>query len=235
MNQTTRVFAGVGVIALIVLGGALLLRPGSAPGVGSGPVLSPPPTATSSPSATPAAAASGSASVTLDLPASFVSPRHGYTISHPADWTATAATEPWTGAEGPEPDAAYMDKLGGVGARLVVASAPLGSQSPDRWKTAYVTRMGLDGVGECDVVPAEWPAIQIGGQPAFLDGNDCAGDNTVAAGDRFFEAVAFVDGRVYLFWLQGTVDRAYFQAVLDSVVFNAASADDSPGASPRPS
>ena len=78
----------------------------------------------------------------------------------------------------------------------------------------------------CDVLPPNWPAITIGGRPSFLDGNDCPGDGTVAQNDRFFEALAFVGGRVYLFWIQGTVDRAYFQAMLDTVTFDPAAAND---------
>jgi hypothetical protein len=158
----------------------------------------------------------------------FTSTRHGYAIRYPSGWSATPATKRWTGGDGPDPSASNMDELSGPSARLVVESAPLGKQTADQWKAAYVARFGQDGIGVCDVLPPDWPAITIGGRPGFLDGNDCPGDGTVAPNDRFFEALAFVDGRVYLFWIQGTVDRAYFQSMLDTVTFDPAAANDKP-------
>lgn len=84
------------------------------------------------------------------------------------------------------------------------------------------------GVGACDVAVNLWPAITVDGTPGSLDGNDCRGDDSVVPNDQIFEAVAYKGGRVYLFWIQGIVGRAYFQAFLDSVILNPVAAIDTP-------
>jgi hypothetical protein len=156
----------------------------------------------------------------------FTSTRHGFDVSYPAGWTAKPATEAWSG-DGPDQEGAYMDKLQGPDALLVVTSRKLAAdETPDTWKAAYVAKFGLDGVGECDVLPPDWPTIKIGGHDAFLDGNDCPSYSDIATNGHFSEALAFVDDRVYLFWMDGAVNRAYFQAMLDTVRFDTASAVD---------
>lgn len=61
MTQTFRLLAGAAAIAVVAAAGALLLRPGSAPDVGSrpSPVATPSPTPSPTPSASPSPSASG--------------------------------------------------------------------------------------------------------------------------------------------------------------------------------
>jgi hypothetical protein len=225
MTTPARV-AAAAVIGVLVIGGALVvLKPGTSSGIGGpGPSPSPSPTPTASPTLSPSPSVA-----TIVVPAmttTFTSTRHGFNISYPAGWTATPATESWL-STAPDQAAAFMDRLRGRDALLVVTSKPLGKgETPDIWKAAYVAQFGQDGVGECDVMPPDWPSILIGGREGFLDGNDCTSDSIVASNGRFFEAVVFVDGRVYLFWLDGAVNIEYFRALLETVVFDTAAAID---------
>jgi len=236
MSILPRIGAVAAVLAVAVVAGVLILRPGPTGNVGGSTTLpsnAPPslsPTAvTSTVPASPSVEPSTSAAITpAMLTQAFTSSRHGYSIRVPASWTATPARDRWSGSDGPDPGAGNMDTLSGPGYRLVIESAPLGRQTPDAWRAAYAARNGLDGVGVCDVLPKDQPRIQIGSVSGYLDGDDCPGDSAVVAGDRFFEALAFTGGRVYLFWIQGTVDRPSFEAVLSTVQFDPAAANDKP-------
>ena len=122
---------------------------------------------------------------------------------------------------GPGASAVYMDKLRGPGRRLVVASTTLGAETPDAWKDAYAARFGLDGEAACDVLPADWPAIEVGGHEGWLARDDCPGDGTVTPADRFYEAITFAGDRAYVFGLQGQVDRAMLERLLSTIRFDA--------------
>jgi hypothetical protein len=132
---------------------------------------------------------------------------------------------------GPGASAVYMDKLRGPGRRLVVASTTLGAQTPDEWKDDYAARFGLDGEGVCDVLPADWPLIEVGGHQGWLAGDDCPGDGTVVPADRFYEAITFAGGRAYVLRLQGQVDRPMLERLLSSVRFDV---DQPPAGAPSP-
>jgi hypothetical protein len=237
MILSTARLSAAAVLAVAVVTAALLVsRAGSTgpSGIGATPSLaaslsdSPTPAPSASPSPTPTPAPSATPFPVPALTSRFTSKLYAYSIGRASAWTGTQATTTWR-TTAPDPTATFMDKITGPGVRLVIASQSLGGKTPDEWKQAYVGQFGQDGVGVCDVLPPDWPTIQIGAQPGFLDGNDCPGDEAVAPGDRFFEAVTFVEGRVYLFWIQGVqVDRAYFQRVLDSVVFTELQASPTP-------
>jgi hypothetical protein len=221
--------ATAAVIGVLVIGGALVvLKPGTSSGIGgpgATPTSSPTPSASPTQSPTPSPSPSPAAIVVPAMTTTFASTRHGFDISYPAGWTATPATEPWFN-DGPDQAAAYMDRLRGPDALLVVTSMKLGQkETPGKWEAAYAAKFGLDGVGVCDVLPPDWPTIQIGGREAFIDGDDCPSEATISNG-HFFEALAFVDGRVYLFWLDGAVNTAYFHAMMDTVVFDTKAAID---------
>jgi hypothetical protein len=233
MTMGMRLATAAAAVVVVAVVGILAFRPG-ANGVGSVPttpssaagsstVLSPlPPSAVPSPSTTPS-----------DIPipafsATFTSPRHGYEIRYPLGWTVTPATKSWSGNDGPDFTSGNMDILQGGHVRLVVESAPLGSKTPDQWRTDYANRNGLDGVGVCDVLPPDQPRIAVGPVNGYLDGNDCPGDGTVVPGDRFDEALVFTGGRVYLFWIQGEVDRPWFEAILATVTLDPSRAVDRP-------
>jgi hypothetical protein len=237
MNRLVPVGSAFAVIAVVAIAGVLLLQPRS---IGPGGPTTPSPDTTTSPSssaptlvsASPAATGSASPSIAVlpipEFSKTFTSPRHGYSIRYPSTWTVVPATTSWTGNDGPDIGAGNMDVLSGSSVRLVVESAPLHGQTEVQWRTAYAGRNGLDGVGVCDVLPPDQPRFPIGSLSGYLDGNDCPGDGSVVAGDRFDEALGFSGGRVYLFWIQGNVDPAWFQAILATVTLEPSAAKDAP-------
>jgi hypothetical protein len=211
--------------ALIVVIGAVYLvaRPVSQVGPPASPSAAPPtakPTPTSLPSPTPVALGL--------LDQRFASQRHGYSIATASGWTTTRATKPWAGDHSLDAASGSVDILSTPGLRLYAASAPLGAQTEAEWRDAYVASYGGNGAGLCDVLPDNWPRITIGPVLGFLDGNACAGDGSVVDGDTFFEGVAFTGGRVYLFWLQGAIDRSTFDQLMATVEFSPSSAIDTP-------
>jgi len=223
MFNPARIAVLVAVIGAIVLGGAFLVLRQPSSRVGN-------PDPCASPASTPIPTATGITD--SDLRVTFTSVVHGYSVRIPCGWTASPATTTWAG-DAPDATAEFMDRLQGTTVRLVAASAALAGQTPESWMEAYANRFGLDGVGECDVLPADWPRITIGGQAGYLDGNGCVAHESSIPDAVFYEAVTFVDGRVYLFWLEGRVDRAYVDAMLSTVRFDASSAIDDAAASPK--
>ena len=90
MTQTTRLLAGAAAIAVVLIGGVFLLRPGGGTGPAAQPPSSPPRT---SPAAT-GASPSGTAQAPLALSATFTSSRYAYSVKYPTGWTSTPATSP---------------------------------------------------------------------------------------------------------------------------------------------
>jgi len=211
MTQNARLLAGVAAIAILLVAGALLLRPGSNNGVG---VSSP--TTTASPSATPMASAAASPPAALSLSATFTSARHGYSVHYPSSWTVKDATKPWSAIGQNNWGSGINDELSSSRARFSGASQPLAKgQTADQWMTAYAN----------GVATSSWATVTIGGQAGKItyDGGPAAG-GTVAPGGVMFDAVAVVGGRAYNFNMDGIVDRKTFEAFLATVVFDPGSA-----------
>jgi hypothetical protein len=159
---------------------------------------------------------------------SFTSPRFGYSLSHPEGWIVTAATSSWTAGRTPSSFDGNLDKFksdGTDGFLFFVASQPIAAGVDDAtWLREHQRRSGL--LDACSPPPERMERTTVAGQTAYVSGDDVA--------CRFFEAIFFVDGRVY--WLRGTgfadpgqgppFDRAHFDAFLSTVRFHPASADD---------
>ena len=194
--------AAVALVVAIVIGTQLLARPG--------------PAATAAvPSATPSTTARASVAASLPTPTpalplteTFTSTLHGISISYPEEWTAQAATAPWTGGGFVfgEPtadflyDPALTDHL-----FLTVASQPIGDSAPDEW---VAEKLALD-----DACVATEP-IAVDGATGLIGAGEC---NAVAV---------TTDGRGYLIslytsddeaWLSVAYDRAWFEGVLATV------------------
>ncbi len=222
MTQTARLLAGVAAIAILLVGGAFILRPGS--NVGSG---GPSPTIPASPSATPSASAAASPPAAPALTETFTSARHGYSVHYPSGWTVKNATKPWSTIGQNNWGSGINDELSSSTARFSGASQSLATgQTADQWMTAYAN----------GVSTSSWATVTIGGQAGKItrDGVPAAG-GTVAPGGVMFDAVVVVGGRAYNFNMDGIVDRPTFNAFLTTVTFDPPAADDSPAASPRPS
>ena len=239
--------AGILLVAITV-GGFALANRNNLPNV-SGPVSSgtPGPTQTSSATETPSPTpSSGPKSSTSDAPGpsavpippltkTFVSPRNGFSIRYPTDWTATPATQSWPPDTFTQLGNHQLDelKLDAV-ARIVIASQRLGArQTPDEWVASWFPPfLGSKACPNASALAAS-PRIAIDGQVGYLDIAGCPMDVdlTISSPDNEFEAFVFSADRVYQITFDGDVDLAYFRALLDTMTLDPASAIDPPNPS----
>jgi hypothetical protein len=211
MTQTTRLLAGAAAIAVVLIGGVLLLRPGG----GTGPAAQPPSSAPSTSPAATGASPSGTARAPLALTETFRSSRYAYSVKYPTGWTTTPATKTWTTLQQNLWGSGYNDELKGTDIRFSGTSIPLAKgQTADQWLAAYAA--GGD-VGS-------WPTVTIFGQQGKIDyDGGPAGGGTIAPGGVMFDSVVVVGNRAYNFNMDGRVDRATFEAFLENVTLDLAS------------
>jgi hypothetical protein len=182
--------AAVAVIVLAVAGLAVSRIASDGSNVGGGPSVTP----SAPPSASPQSP-SPPRPTTLPIPPmqqTFFSERHGYTISYPAGWSNSPATQAWSPPDwkaGASPAESFDFLDGGDGApRVRAASAPLPEGVPDvnDWIDEYLT------FGDPNCVPAReiQELVSIDGAPGRLW--DGCGE---------VEATIVLDGRVYMFTL----------------------------------
>lgn len=207
MTQTTRLLAGAAAIAVVVLGGVLLLRPGGNARVG-GPSRS----ASAGPSVTPSASPPGSAIAAPALTQTFTSARYGYSVHYPAGWFLKEATKPWTAIGQNSWGSGINDELSNATARFSGASIALApGQTADQWIAAYANGAATSG----------WRTVTIGGQPGRIDyDGGPANGGTVAPGGVMFDAVVVDAGRAYNFNMDGKIDQATFEAFLATVTLD---------------
>ena len=173
----------------------------------------------------------GAATPSISVPAlseTFISPRNGFSVNYPAGWTVTPATADWAENTFLPLGNPALDDLRRAGeARLVVASQPLAAgETEAEWLAAFVHP--FTGPVVCATDPATSPRLPIGGQSGYLDTPGCPlpGDTKFSTPDLEYSAIVFAGGRAYRFSLDGVVDLAYFQAVLDTVILDPANAVD---------
>ena len=219
-------FAKVAIAAVVVIAigavGLSLLGPPSSSNVGGQPSASPSP----SPSTT-----FGATIVPAPAPAlteTFTSERHGFSISYPAGWDTSEATEPWTATGLPnfgQPAGDFMyDPTLTDHLFLLVASRPLEGQDGAAWADELLNAMAANA--DC-ALPLE--SVTTGAGPA----RQCAGGGMVAtwAGDRG-----------YVLWLHtsdddpaavAAYDQAYFEDILATLQLRPEDAiDTAPSPSP---
>jgi hypothetical protein len=196
------------VIGALVIVGAIALG-----GLGVGR-SAPSPAPSTGPSAAPVSPSAGAIAVP-PLATTFSSSLYGYAVKHPADWTVVPASKTWSEPGTNLWNSGINDEIRETDVRFSGASIALATRSADQWITAYAA--GAD--------PASWPRIDVGGQSGYLtvDGAP-AGGGAIAPSSVYFDVVVAVDGRGYNFDMDGRVDRAYLQAMLDTVTFSAPSA-----------
>jgi hypothetical protein len=234
-------------VAVIAVGGLTLLNRSNESSA-IGPVATTTPSASQTPASTPAPTSTSSSSPSFvasgqpSLPAisipplttTFVSSRNGFSISYPAGWIATSATESWP----PDTFAALgnpaMDELSLVGqVRLVIASQRLrAGQTEAQWVAAYFRPFqgSVTCAGASDLATS--PRLLIDGQSGYMDIAGCpmSADAALSARDLVFNAFVFAGDRVYQITLDGDVDLAYFEAFLATMKLDPASAIDPPAA-----
>jgi hypothetical protein len=198
---------------------------GSFAGCTPGAVSAPSPTAVASmPAATIAPSPSGgapeSASPTVPAPTiptlaeTFTSPLNAFAVRYPAGWTATPASAPWVGDASLLWGAAALDDLHGTDVRLVAASQALvAGQSGGEWLAAKT------GVPPCEGgsrLPAQ---VAVGPAVGAVTLNGCPADGGIAPGGVIYDVVVVVGTRGYDFTVDGIVDAAYVEALLETVTF----------------
>jgi hypothetical protein len=202
MSMTSRLLAGAAAVAVVLVGGLFLLRPGGGSNVG----------ASASPSA------SGSTPPTaLVLDQTFVSDRYGYSVAYPRAWTSFQSSLPWRSGDENMWGSGINDEVTGPGIRFSGAAQALaGGQTADAWLRDYGSPIGaLAGQGSG---PADWPTVTIGGEQGWIDIDDrAASAGTVAPGGRIFDAVVVSGDYGFNFNMDGNVDRATFDAFLATV------------------
>jgi len=221
--STAKFYAKVAVAAAVVIAvaglGLAVIGPGTdRPG---GPQVTPTPSVSPSPSPSPSAPPA--------LTETFVSSRHGISVSHPVGWMVQPATDPWTGGV-PQLMSAFADVIcswGGqsiparstcdespVNVFIALASQPLGGATADQWIADH-----LAGDARCGST-----------EPAAIDGA-----TGVIAPVCYDGMAAFVasDDRGYLIWLYGSDNLSWFKDIVASVQLDPQVAvDATPSASP---
>jgi hypothetical protein len=225
----TAIVVAVGVVALVMLG------LGAGPGAGGSKANPSPTTFAPGPSASPGQSP-GNATVDTSGWVTFTSPRYGYTISYPKDWTVfRRGTNPKVfGADDPGNTDDELQAPSPSKNSFVVSSQALpNGLTEEAWIAAYLKDNALNP-SECFPPRSAWDPVVIDGRPAAVHGGSEKCD--------FTEAVAFVGGRVYTMravsnrneWDGSVFDRQLFDAILATIRFDPTAADDSPGSGPTP-
>lgn len=224
LGQTYRLATGLAVMAAIVLGGVLLLQRGPSPGPAISP--SPSPTASVPPSASPSASATSDAGGPPTLTTTFISPRNGFSIQYPADWTVTPATAPWETGVVNQWGSPALDEIKGATARFVGTSQPLpAGQTADQWLAAFAA-------SACITPESSWARVPVGQTTGLIDSDGCeAPDPPRGKGGPIFDAVVIFGGRVYDFSMDGELSHSDFVSFLSAVTLDPTTAVD---ASPSP-
>jgi hypothetical protein len=217
MNQMTRAVGLIAAVLVVVIGGIVLLRPGS-PSSGS--------SSSGLPSAPGGSAGSSPGSSGLPpLSKTFTSPINGYSISYPDGWKVMTATQSWpTGSTTFNPDDHSVDSFSGPNLAIYAVSQKLAtSSSPTQWLDKYLSDAALDFSNrpDCAVVKTE---------PIVVDG--ATGVMNYSCSIVLIDATVTSGGRGYSFELQGdSVDKAWMLDLLKTVKLNPQAAIDTPPSS----
>lgn len=173
MPTYAKALAAAAAVVVVVLSSAWLLGTRPDPSVGGpGPIVSPSPSP--APSGSPSGAASPSSPGST---VSFTSPIYGYTVSHPAPYQPTPATEAWV--DGIVGNAApWVDRFFSPTSFVGIASQPLdGAETPSAWMDAYATLAATRQ--PCDVPDDTWSDATIQGVDGRRAEFDCEGTAAV--------------------------------------------------------
>jgi hypothetical protein len=229
MNTYAKLALAAVVVVAVGAMGLALLRPGGSTGPGG--VALPSGTPSVAPSLAPTATPSPDVSVDpLDTSTwtPYTSARYGYTMSHPASWSAIPADRDATLTSAPidVPDSStdhFIDEGASYGI-LVTAFAenvPAGT-TLDNWLTRWFSAATYNGQ-QCATTQVVQP-ITIDGRAGKIEINDPCADT---------EAFVLSDGRVYGFGVWRENQEALFRAFLSTVHF-APGSTSTPAPTPVP-
>ena len=158
----------VAAVAVVAIGGVLLLNRLPSNEVGSLPAPSVSASSSTSPSGSPVASLAPS-SIDTSAWTSFRSARHGFSVRYPEDWTVTPATESWPSADAPGPPDPMLDMF--IAPNLVtfaVVSQPLpNGETGDAWLARHEEAGAARDPAVCWPAPADMERTKVGGQPAW--------------------------------------------------------------------
>jgi hypothetical protein len=143
----------------------------------------------------------------------------GCTVRYPKGWTVFKATDQWRAGEDDGWDAANGDRIESATAGFRGGSQPLQpGQTAKEWIDAYMaTQVTWCGTRE---------DFELAETTATLGLNGCGGMGRL--GGSVYDVVLVTGGRAYDFTMEGAVDRAFLQAMLETVTFDPTSAVDRP-------
>ena len=167
-----KILGAAAALAVVLVGGALLLGPRGDQSTIGGSSPSPTPSATPVPSPTPSASANLLDTATWTT---YVSDRYGFSIAHPADWTEVPADHDWTFANdvdwlstGAEAFFTEVDE----GIRMTAWSVAMEPGTTlDAWLQAYcpLTMVNTgDKAGDCAAVIDQASAATMDGHAGLL-------------------------------------------------------------------
>lgn len=197
-HMNTFAKAAIAAVVVIAVGalGLSVLGPRNSSGVGGQPTASPSPSPSGSPDP----------SAPPPLSSTFTSTINGISISYPDGWATQAANEPWTGGginfREPQADVIYDGRLEDH-LFLLIASRPLGAQSPEAW----IDSIRDDPDGGC----ADPETLAVDGADARL----CPNYTYTAAGGRAYMIRLYTSGDEG--WIERYYDTAWFRRVLETV------------------
>lgn len=160
------------------------------------------------------------------LDTAFTSNRYGYSLSHPAGYTAKQAKKSVRNMD-PDPAGTEVDTIVNDSARLVVWSAKLASgQTADAWAKAFCTARRNQWTQPCDGAPGNWFEVPLASGTARLMVDGESVGTYVNADSRMFMATATKGDRVYVIQMDGLLNENLFLAILASMTLD-------PGAASR--
>jgi hypothetical protein len=177
-----KLLSAAAALAVVLVGGVLLLGPRGDPSAIGGSSPSPTPSPSAAPSATPTASANLLDTATWTT---YVSDRYGFSIAHPADWTEVPGDHDWTLPK----DTDWMNTAAeafytsaGQGVRVTAWSVPYAGDRLAGWIEAYC----IEQKAPCSRVSDQAEAASMDAHDGLLV---IFSDDTQA----FFQ----IDGRVY--------------------------------------
>ena len=217
-------------IVLAVGGLSIFVLANRSTGLGSGPSPTPS-SAAGSPSSAPSSVAPSASVVEASIPPltqTFVSPKYGYSVRLPSDWTTEAATtiDPWQPGQQPEPSGEPFDFMLPPGGGLFRGASAVipGGAVVDDWIRQFITQ---SDVAVCNPARDSLEPVTIDGQAGRLRGF-CDDAKEV-------EATVVVGKRVYVFTLYlgerantEAGERALLNALLATIALNPADAQVTP-------
>ena len=202
-------------MALVVA--AIVVAEVGAVACGRTPSSASPALRTDSPAPSPSASSAlGSAPAVTSR---FTSALYGYSITLPADWTPTGATQRWDGSGAPTSDDPVVDRFNSTGTAAAFASAATTTMPLEGFVAAGIATNAKVHGDTCPANPDSVGQITVGGETGTLVAWNC--------GILINQAITIHDGVAFIMTMRDREvqaatdpeDRSILESLLDSVTF----------------